>query len=219
MEVDLEDTSEMEVVNVNAMRTYENTYELRVNHECIDPGSTIHFGDLEKNNKTLQEDTDVAEFKNKMVLLSKMEAKSAQAFLNRGIHRDFKWPSENETKEENQVRKQLNTKKLKAATKRSLRKTNDEELRKLQREKDADRKRLYRNPDNQELNISRHAAHAEEQRQYRNPEDQELNRSRHAAHAEEQRHYRNPEDQELSLSRHAAHADVQRRYIHKINNQ
>ena len=51
---------------------------------------------------------DIANFRRKMDSLKPMERRTAQAFLDCGIHHQFRWPLENESKEDAVSRKSIN---------------------------------------------------------------------------------------------------------------
>ena len=104
------------------------------------------------------EKSDARSSEAKLLLLSKMERKTAKAFKEHGIEEDFEWPSVNEERQDCIIRKHRNTAKLHAA-----------------------RQRKYRNPENEVLSQQRHQAHADHCRKYRNPEDEELSQQRHQA--------------------------------------
>ena len=71
---------------------------------------------------------DIAEFKQRMELIKAMERKTAQAFLDRGLYGQYKWPSENETKDDANIRKKLNSAKLQSARSHQYNKPSHQEL-------------------------------------------------------------------------------------------
>ena len=151
-------------------------------------------------------------FEAKLLLLNKMERKTARAFKERGIEEDFEWPSENEERPESLIRKHRNAAKLTAARLRQFRNPEDMELRQQRLQADAERKSKFRNPEDMELRQQRLQAEAERMSQFRNPEDMELRTQRLQAEAERMREFRNPEDQDLSEVRHEVHALQQQIY-------
>ena len=187
MEVEENGTTDMDCDSEMIVRDHDNRDEQPVTRDFRVPKNTDRLYCSASVSDVLETNSDVEEFKKRMPSLSKMELKSAQAFLDRGIHNEFNWPVNDESKENAQKRKILNSKALKVAQNKAFRNTENKELRKKRREADAEHHRRYRNPEDVELNRSRHEAHAEQQRIYRNPEDTELNRSRHECDAERDR--------------------------------
>ena len=57
---------------------------------------------------------DIANFQRKMELLKPNERRTAQAFLECEIYREYCWPLPNETKEAECIRKKMNQKKIKS---------------------------------------------------------------------------------------------------------
>ena len=79
-------------------------------------------GDARTSNASNAE--DIANFQRKMQLLTPIERRTAQAFLDCGVHLQFRWPVENESKEEADSRKKLNSK-LIAREREKLRRSNE----------------------------------------------------------------------------------------------
>ena len=125
--------------------------------------------------------TNIEEFKQSIELIKPMERKTAQAFLDRGIFLDFRWPSENETKDEANIRKKLNSAKLRSAQNRQYKNPVDQELLKKRRESDAERHRNFMNTQDENLRQERLDTNIEKCRHFGNPENPELNQSRHEA--------------------------------------
>ena len=157
---------------------------------------------------------DVEEFKYRIESLKPMERKTDQAFLNRHISKEYKWPVENETKDESNIRKKFNSATLKRAADRKYscgyRNPEDSELSSQRHNANAARMVNFRNPEDPELNEQRHYAAAAHCRIYRNPENPELNEQRHYADAARMVNFRNPEDTELNQERHEIDAARQR---------
>ena len=72
-------------------------------------------GDMESNE-------EVDRFKHRMESLKPMEKRTAQAFVETGIHQRFVWPVENESKDDSNNRRKMNSKVLEAAKKALKRK-------------------------------------------------------------------------------------------------
>ena len=111
-EIGRDDTTEtMEWIDATSMRVFDDG---SLTHDATTPSTIAERIDVGSS-------IDVEEFTTKMASLGKMEARTAQAFLDRGIYNDFKWPAENETNQDAQLRKKLNSTTLKNLTKRRYR--------------------------------------------------------------------------------------------------
>ena len=84
-------------------------------------------GDAGSSNASNTE--DIANFRRKMELLKPMERRTAEGFLECKIHDQYCWPLENEPKEAEKIRKNMNQKLLRSAKAKEQRSNESKEER------------------------------------------------------------------------------------------
>ena len=114
------------------------------------------------------------ELRGKLSTLGKMEQRTAEAFYEKGIMDEFKWPQTNETKDEAQDRRKRNSNRLATERKRNIRVNEDEEARQRRLSVDAESHRDALLNQDEESRQQKPSSVAETMRELRNNENGEL---------------------------------------------
>ena len=150
---------------------------------------------------------DIANFHRKIELLTPMERRTAQAFLDLGAHLRFRWPVQNESKEEADSRKKLNSKfiVLERQKKRRSNETPDQRFTRLKdknndnvrrRSEETDEARNRRLEEQRQRDSQSRMEETEEARNLRLEADRERHTEARIQETEEARNFRLEEDRQ-----------------------